>query len=561
MTEDMTIKQRPSAMPYLLGGALVGTGAGVVANNTVPQLKGTPMSHEDIIKTIQDKVEFSKKTAEGAEHAASWKSVGEKYDAWKSAEAGVPTDENLVAEYKDAVKKKEEAIKEFVEQERKASGGGVVKEVPSFPEMQAGITGEAKKVGPDWTRYENTLKPNYDAAVRTAKTTTEYTSIVGKRNNFASQLDAYYQEVFNAYSTKDPVAREKAIKALDRKLNFINREFVRLTDDEILEQAYKDGQMQKITNKKWYQTADYTRPWTDKAGNKHVEYYKFNDGVKLKDLKKAESARVQGLKEALRSEIEATHQEFVNAQQELNNFANRKEFNRKSRTGKKDSGNFVCNYSEIKGANLETLKKELDVVEKLKNGEKLTKAEKNIANALETKYGFNPKEIKGLAELQTTLSKRIPLVEEYVGLQETLKSSKGGAERIAGYNQELEQVLQRNKGVQDAAKEIKKLAKKYGINVEAAAEFNATEANTRALEKFNKSKAGEIFAELEGRYNAAAERSVDKKLVESTKAEWEKAAKELGAKYCKGKAKWMAPAAGALVLGLCALGFRPKAEA
>lgn len=572
MTDDLSIKQRPSALPYIgIGGAL-GAGAGYLVND---KFITKPMSHSDIIAEVNAQDKFDARVKEGAPEASSWKDVKAKADASKAAEEelaaarkGSPVDTKLTTELEAATKAREAEYNRLLAEETRKNGG-TVREVPSYKEMKAGMTGDAKAVTRDFGRYENTLKPNYDAAVRSAKTTTEYTSIVGKRNKFASQLDAYYQEVFSAYSTKDPVAREKAIKALDKKLNFINGEFVRLTDAEILEQAYKDGQMQKITNKKWYTTADYTRTWTDKAGKRHVEYYKFNDGVKLKDLRKAEAARVQGLKDALRSEIEATHQEFVNAQQELNNFANRKEFKRASKSGRGISGNFVCEYADITGTKLETLKAELEVVEKLRNGEKLTsKAERTIAAGLESKYGFNIREVKGLTDLQTTLSKRIPLAEEYAGLQEALKAAKGGAERIAAYEQELTNVLQSNKGVKSAAAKIKALAQKYGINVETVAGQDEAALREIVEGKLKGSAVETRVAKAQAAVDEAIAKGatkVDDALVKTleekaatARGELEKAAEALGKKVTKSGNKWVAMGIGAAALGLGALALRPK---
>ena len=575
MTDELSIKQRPSALPYIgIGGAL-GAGAGYLVND---KFITKPMSHSDIIAEVNAQDKFDARVKEGAPEASSWKDVKAKADASKAAEEelaaarkGSPVDTKLTTELEAATKAREAEYNRLLAEETRKNGG-TVREVPSYKEMKAGMAAnasDAKAVTRDFGRYENTLKPNYDAAVRSAKTTTEYTSVLGKRNSFASKLDAYYQEVFNAYSTKDPVAREKAIKALDRKLNFINGEFVRLTDAEILEQAYKDGQMQKITNKKWYTIADYTRTWTDKAGKRHVEHYKFNDGVKLKDLRKAEVARVQGLKDALRSEIEATHQEFVNAQQELNNFANRKEFKARSKRGGGISGNFVCNYSEITGTKLETLKAELEVVEKLKNGEKLTsKAEKTIASGLETKYGFNIREVKGLADLQATLSKRIPLAEEYAGLQEALKGAKGGAERIAAYEQELTNVLQSNKGVKSAAAKIKALAQKYGINVETVAGQDEAALKEIVEGKLKGSAVETRVAKAQAAVDEAIAKGatkVDDALVKTleekaatAKGELEKAAEALGKKVTKSGNKWVAMGIGAAALGLGALALRPK---
>ena len=51
MTDEMTIKQRPSALPYVgIGGAL-GAGAGYLVNE---KFISKPMTHEDIVAKMND---------------------------------------------------------------------------------------------------------------------------------------------------------------------------------------------------------------------------------------------------------------------------------------------------------------------------------------------------------------------------------------------------------------------------------------------------------------------------------------------------------------------------
>ena len=107
------------------------------------------------------------------------------------------------------------------------------------------------------------------------------------------------------------------------------------------------------------------------------------------------------------------------------------------------------------------------------------------------------------------------------------------------------------------------------LNIQPGASEAEIEANVRkALEG---GSFDNILKDKQKLYDEALKKGgvVDDKLVKAAeekvgtaKGELEKAAKALGEKFTKGgKAKWIAPVAGAAILGLAALGLRPKADA
>lgn len=61
MTDEMTVQgNRPSAMPYAIGGAAIGATAGYFAANKLPFKKPKYSSYDDIIREIADKPDFDK---------------------------------------------------------------------------------------------------------------------------------------------------------------------------------------------------------------------------------------------------------------------------------------------------------------------------------------------------------------------------------------------------------------------------------------------------------------------------------------------------------------------
>lgn len=61
MTDEMTVQgNRPSAMPYAVGGAAIGATTGYFAANKLPFKKPMYASYEDIIREVNDTTDFSK---------------------------------------------------------------------------------------------------------------------------------------------------------------------------------------------------------------------------------------------------------------------------------------------------------------------------------------------------------------------------------------------------------------------------------------------------------------------------------------------------------------------
>lgn len=126
MTNEMTIQQRPSALPYMLGGATIGTGAGLVANATVPYLKGSTMSHSDIVSEMNDKDKFEARTKDGVDGADTWKEAKKKQEAVATAEAelkkakepSLPDSAKEAQELQDAKDKLSKELEKLTNQEK-----------------------------------------------------------------------------------------------------------------------------------------------------------------------------------------------------------------------------------------------------------------------------------------------------------------------------------------------------------------------------------------------------------------------------------------------------------
>ena len=84
MSNEMMIQDsRPSAMPYLIGGATVGSLGGMYASNKIPYFAGKKMNFREIIKEVnaKDKFEASTKVSEKTltkKEAKLWQALKDK---------------------------------------------------------------------------------------------------------------------------------------------------------------------------------------------------------------------------------------------------------------------------------------------------------------------------------------------------------------------------------------------------------------------------------------------------------------------------------------------------
>lgn len=514
MSDELTIQpqvqQKSNAVPYAAGGAIIGGLAGALS--PVGAKKPKYASYEDILKESEDT--FKSQIEKGGEAKGVWEAAKEHAEKVKNAEAeydkkvqeikdantskaGALPEDNLVAkQLKDAQTKYDAEFKKLVQAEEKKLGSAkTVSSMPTPDEMRLGIKGEdAAKVGSDWKYYDETLKPNYEAEIKKVKTVAgtsgnaEYVKAKNGLNNYKTAIEDYYNAVADAAAEKDPKEKVKKERDLRKKLDsIVKNEYKELSEAEIKAKAFRDGKMQEATKRYSKLRPDYTDP---KTGKKYV----FRDGVSLKQLKKADAARVDALRDTLAEEIKATSSEYSAAKAELKNFEGQKTFQKLNKKGN-PSGSYVCELSDINGKDaVKTYKHELEVVEKLADPKKAKKIKPSDITALQTKYGLNPKDINENGQIRNKITARLSLAEQYAEKLKAVEGAMGGQSRISAYKAEMDKAVNTNADVKAAARKIKNMAKKYGINVDTVADADVSAKAKEAAQKAIESK--QVAADL-----------------------------------------------------------------
>ncbi len=564
MTDEMTIKQRPSAMPYLLGGAALGTAGGFVANATVPYLKGKAMTHEDIIKEVKDTTSFSNRTAEGAEHAASWKEVGEKHAAWQTAEAevktaelGVPKDAKLVAEMEQATKDKNKYIEDFIANERKAANKSVTGGIHVATPNEIQSLGSSLKA--EEATEVNRLLEEYRQAVETAKTDKtakvakgSKKAPVGQKNaaTLADDLTKFQQKIRLSYQKIDSAAR--ADKSM---LRFIGYDSRKKAVNEVVEALR--GEIEALYPTVSASDTQRIQHELQKTGSKKTGKKAVNDILRkinepILEQRKALLDEILGEKKLVEVVDKATGKK-----QTISTYANVENFMRVEEAYHNGIARFDADSAVKKAGGRSKIQSVSYYQDKI--------------NKLKGKKNPDIKAIKNFENLQR-LAERLEKIESSHtnGMNRILNSTSYAKQQATKINNAVQLQVGKQIGALQrfANQEGRSALKELLFPATEAVEINVEEVTTRAKEAFAKTEAGKTFADLEQRYAAATERTVNKEILAAAKekaatakSELEKLAKELGEKYCKGKAKWIAPVVGAAVLGLCALGLRPKAEA
>lgn len=571
MSDELTIQgvnpqayqpQKTSTTPYTVGGAVVGGLAGAGINSWVKK----PMSWEDVVKEAKDTTDFSTKA-----EPASWEAV--KKDAQNVADLeaklkNVPektlTSGEEFERLEGAKKLRDAEFERLVEIERKKASTGTVTTLPTAEEMRLGIKGDdASKVAADYKKYNETLKPEYDAKVNAVKINpataghSEYIKAETAKNNFETKLKQYYEDTAKNAAEKDKATRKNTEARLEKELKkLVNNEYKYKTNNEILEQAFKDGNM--VEQKGWRKkltTNVYTDP---KSGKKYV----LKEDIKFSDLKKEANTSIDNLRNNLLDDIKGAENGYNEASKNISEFAKKKEFRPLSKKGHKNT-EFVCDLSDIKGKNtISELEREAKIIEKLADPKKASKVKPADISAIQTKYGLNPKEVAGNKKIAEQISKRLDLAKEYKDLDKALKDSLGGQDRIALYKDEMDKAINSNNDVKSAAKKIKTLAKKYGINVETATDIDESAIKNKVTEAMKGSSfedkvksAQEAFdkaLESKGTANTAAKEAIEKELA-AAKGKLQQSAEALGNKFKKGGTnKWVAAGIGT-VIGAAAL--------
>lgn len=506
MSDELTIQpqvqQKSNAVPYAAGGAIVGGLAGALSPVGVTKQKYA--SYEDILKESKDT--FDSQIEKGGDNKGVWEAAKEHAEKVKNAEAeydkkvqeikdantskagALPEDNEVAKQLKDAQTKYDSEFEKLVQAEEKKLGSTrTVSSLPTPDEMRLGIKGDdAAKVGKDWKFYDETLKPNYDNEVKKVKTVAgtpgnaEYVKAENGLKNYKIAIENYYNAVADAVAEKDPKQKVKKERGLGKRLDsIVENEYNYSADADIKAKAFKEGKMREAKGRFSSLTADYTDP---KTGKKYV----FNDGVSLKQLRKADNTRVDALRDTLAEEIKATSSEYSTAKAELKNFEGQKTFQKYNKKGN-ISGSYVCELSDINGKDaVKTYKHELEVVEKLADPKKAKKIKPSDITDLQTKYGLNPKDINENGLVKDKIKARLSLAEQYAEKLKTVESAMGGQSRIGAYKADMDKAVNTNADVKAAAKKIKNMAKKYGINVDTVADADisakAKEAAQKAIE-------------------------------------------------------------------------------
>ncbi len=593
MTDDMTIKQRPSALPYMAGGAVVGAGAGYAVDRWA---LSKPMSHEDIVKKMNDADAFTKNTAEGAEHAASWKEVQAKAQAVEEAKAAVtnaekpvlPTDNKLAQEFETVTGEYEKAISEKTAEKTitKKAGSNIVPANDSW-----------KMTVAERNNYNN-LYSQWEAAVQAFESDPKVTQLTKDIADRKLEYGMFYDEIVNdaekeikATAGKKPSKRIKNFAEYLEKGNgedFIHNQIKKnnyhhLTNEELIRHA---GGEKKLSATKpsfgFFEKktaievtkADGTKAWavfgdkelknlktqkadrifkditetleaysknTNKLNNLH-ENVKFDkDVLKRAGLTQTTTRGVKGHAYLAKDGSALDFKAFVN-----DCTTNAKQYADDARV-LFDNG--VHNAKIPAGATSVTYAPEVQNI--------LTKygvsSPKELYNELVAKQSIGNKFAAEKATVEKAIHDILARDTQLANLEGQMSNLRKGAKNVRNLEQQIRGQFGRFLG-------------KPGATTETVAGMTREEA-IKALEGTDLAKK---FKKLQGEVEKAAKElgAVDQTKLNSAKealtkaeGEFKSATEALGKKLGKSGNKWLAIGIGAAALGLGALTLRPKAEA
>lgn len=607
MTDEMRIQQRPSAMPYVgIGGAL-GAGAGYLVNKN---FISKPMSHDDIIKKMNDADTFAKNTAEGAEHAASWKEVQEKAKAVEDAKAAVanaekpvlPEDNKLAQQLKDIEGEYEKAISEKTAEKTVTKKTGS-KIVPANDNWKMSVT-ERAEYEKLYTKWENAVnafeadpkvqqlttdiadrkkiyKAFYDDIITNAENEISATAKLRNKNNQIKNLAEYLEKGSGQDYIKNNIEKSKWN-------NLSNSELIKLGGGESKLVAKKpSGWTHPVTR-----FSNTYVPVTDSKGNKVFAEIQKNV------LDNAKSQRTEKIYKDITETLEA----YNTNTKKLNNLhenvkIDKSLLNQVGITQEKIKGSKAIEYKQkVYDPISNTWNKQvIDFKAFVENCETNAKQYADDAKLLFDKGVHNTTVPKGATavtyapEVQAILTKYSATSPSELYQELVAKHSIGNkfsAERatvekaigeILGRDTQLASLEGQMSNLRNGAKDIRnaesqirgqfgKFLGKPGATTETVAGMTREEA-IKALEGSDIAKR---FADIKGKVETAAKEvgAVDQNKLNTAKealtkaeGEFKSSTEALGKKLGKGGNKWLAIGIGAAALGLSALALRPKADA
>ena len=220
MSDEMTVQtvqpQRPSALPYFLGGAAIGSTAGYMGANHLPGKKPLYSSYEDIIKEVNEADDFTKlkESKKSDDVKAALDEAKTQAEKIKTAEGAGLTYQELIGAKADVLDKDNAARKAYEE---------AVQKLKDKAPTDAQIEEVAKELNKDATELTDEMKANAKKAIENDKKKyrkyfeSEVRDVETKLDDLykaAGDKKIFTDEVAGRYNSLSK-AKEEAKKALD----------------------------------------------------------------------------------------------------------------------------------------------------------------------------------------------------------------------------------------------------------------------------------------------------------------------------------------------------------
>ncbi|MCQ2744214.1 MAG: hypothetical protein MJ230_05400 [bacterium] len=235
MTDEMTVNQRPSAMPYLLGGAAVGGAGGYALSNYANVgIKTGYKSWEDAVADVTKDDSFCKKQIEKkGDNVDAWEELQKQSEAVKNAQkavddaAGAAKDTEELTKYMEKLNevetKENETLEKLLKGETKIGKDENAKTFLNSYEKSNDLLNEFKNVNgikdKEFKIGESNVKGE-NLKLEQAKERPEFKEWAAKQEKFidaAKETDEYKK--IRESANKELSELENAVKSKNEKLN------------------------------------------------------------------------------------------------------------------------------------------------------------------------------------------------------------------------------------------------------------------------------------------------------------------------------------------------------
>ncbi|MBE7702620.1 MAG: hypothetical protein E7Z89_01070 [Cyanobacteria bacterium SIG28] len=594
MTDQMQVQQqRPSAVPYVLGGAAAGAVGGWATNEFLLKKK---MTHDDIIAEVNAKDKLDIRTKEGAPEAATWKDVKAKADEVKAAEQALEEAKKPVLAADDELAKKLQGVTDEYEKEiskltaeKTRTVGGGKEEIQKFDNVWSGKPKDAPKAQAKYNKlkaaYEREVikvdsllnKPEGLSTRQTARET-ELTNYINKelrtykRSTMEKIEDAYAQK----YVGKKPTAEyQRAIDTALQAFPDVDHKNPKLKPEEweSIGRVLEKGE--KPTGGRRYKTIDIALDPNYPHKRSTIEY-KVSD---LEDFIDTMNDSIKEKRMAYADEIFDNARAAVVGQKNVSTYAKDFTLNLTSTELRELGFSATDDFSKVVNeSNADTLK-----IPHAKDATKFHIGYEADEMALK-------KAIHNRTGMPATLNGAYGTTDP----EEAMKILKARKAKLGEYSEGLKKIEKQIAGYKTRSSVITDLkgqvadfkANHEGLNTARAnfeSEFNGvikggssrTEtiaglSREEAIKKVDETELGKRFAKIKGDYANKAKNSgaVDENAVKQATSRLDEAraalktkAGELASKMKTGGVnKYLAAGIGAVALGASALLLRPKAK-